>query len=135
MKKILLLLIILFSSLVFAVDEKHEKLAQKANTCAAYFATTAICFNNTKGSENLALQSYTLYESFLDISKYYYKKSIPTRSNKMLENLAVLNSTNEAEDMMKNMENDCGNISIIIIPHGKSCVAFYKEAVNEKIVK
>lgn len=133
MKKILLL-IILFKSLTFAVDEKYEQLAQQSNTCAAYYAITIICLNNTKGSEKLVSQSYTLYESFLDISKYYYKKSIPTRSNKMLENLAVLNSTNEAEDMMKNMESDCGNISIII-PHGKNCVAFYKEAVNKKIVK
>ena len=65
MKKILLL-IILFKSLTFAVDEKYEQLAQQSNTCAAYYAITTICLNNTKGSEKLVSQSYTLYESFLD---------------------------------------------------------------------
>ena len=76
MKKILLL-IILFKSLTFAVDEKYEQLAQQSNTCAAYFGVASECLKNKPGAEELSMQLYETFIDYLKISEYYYKKSIP----------------------------------------------------------
>ena len=133
MKKILLL-IILFKSLTFAVDEKYEQLAQQSNTCAAYFGVASECFKNKPGAEELSMQLYETFIDYLKISEYYYKKSIPTRSNEIIRKLTTLNVTEEIEKMGNSIEHNCGNISVIRIENNDTCILFYKEKI-EKIRK
>ena len=75
-----------------------------------------------------------IFIDYLKISEYYYKKSIPTRSNEIIRKLTTLNVTEEIEKMGNSIEHNCGNISVIRIENNDTCILFYKENI-EKIRK
>jgi len=128
MKKILILLV-LFTISIFAFDEKYEELAQKGNICNALFMISHICFEKA-GAEKLSKSFFEGSIKFAYFSAYYYKLSVPTRSNKLVDNLVDLNTKEEIKIMQKTIENDCANISLIRIPYSEMC----KKISQEKII-
>ena len=115
MKRLVLISILVLSSAkTFGVDFDLAKsnVAAELAQCTAYFYQIAECVNNTQPGSDLVLQ-------YQQIAGNTYNMAIGSSNEEVASARFML----YADEMLKEIKNNCSNVAIIMQKYGETCKA------------